>query len=186
MASQITSLTIVYSTVYSKRRSKKHQSSVSLAFVRGIHRWQMNSLHKGPVTRIMFSFDDVIVDTNLPANVPIISNRIVADSMNLAYFCPYLLTLNAHMLGISGDNINIYRRKNTSIHFNSFPLIPHASVNWIIHARRHPITWTNVDILSIKPLRTNFCEIRIKILICQSWKCLRKCRLWNSGQFVQM
>ena len=34
--SQITSLTIVYKTVYSDQR--KHQSSASLAFVRGIHR----------------------------------------------------------------------------------------------------------------------------------------------------
>ena len=37
-----------------RRRSNKHQSSASLAFVRGIHRWPMNSLHKGPVTRKMF------------------------------------------------------------------------------------------------------------------------------------
>ena len=41
MASQITSLTIVYSIVYSGR-SKENQSSASLAFVRGIHRWQVN------------------------------------------------------------------------------------------------------------------------------------------------
>ena len=38
MASQITSLTIVYSTVYSGAHQRKHQSSASLAFVRGIHR----------------------------------------------------------------------------------------------------------------------------------------------------
>ena len=37
MASQITSLAIVYSTVYSGADQRKHQSSVSLAFVRGIH-----------------------------------------------------------------------------------------------------------------------------------------------------
>ena len=37
--SQFTSLTIVYSVVYSGRDQRKHQSSVSLAFVRGIHRW---------------------------------------------------------------------------------------------------------------------------------------------------
>ena len=60
MASQITSLTIVYSTVYSGR-SKKHQSSASLAFVRGIHRWPVNSPHKWPVTRKMFPLDDVIM-----------------------------------------------------------------------------------------------------------------------------
>ena len=39
MASQITSLMIVYSTVYSGADKKTHQSSVSLAFVQGIHRW---------------------------------------------------------------------------------------------------------------------------------------------------
>ena len=61
MASQITSLTIVYSTVYSRRRSKKHQSSASLAFVRRIHRWPANSSQKGPVTRKMLPFDDVIM-----------------------------------------------------------------------------------------------------------------------------
>ena len=61
MASQITSLTIIYSTVYSGTDERKHQSSVSLAFVRGIHRWPVNSPHKGPVTRKMFPFDDVIM-----------------------------------------------------------------------------------------------------------------------------
>ena len=36
IASQITSLTIVYSIVYSNADQRKHQSSASLAFVRGI------------------------------------------------------------------------------------------------------------------------------------------------------
>ena len=36
MTSQITSLTIAYSTVYSDADQRKHQSSASLAFVRGI------------------------------------------------------------------------------------------------------------------------------------------------------
>ena len=61
MASEITSLTIVYSTVYSDVDQNKHQSSASLAFVRGIHRGPMNSPHKWPVTRKMFPFDDVIM-----------------------------------------------------------------------------------------------------------------------------
>ena len=38
IASQIISLTIVYSTVYSDPDQRKHQRSASLAFVRGIHR----------------------------------------------------------------------------------------------------------------------------------------------------
>ena len=60
MASQITSLTTLYSTVYSGA-NKKHQNSASLAFVRGIHQWPVNSPHKGPVTRKMFPFDDGIM-----------------------------------------------------------------------------------------------------------------------------
>ena len=60
-ASQITSLTIVYSTVYPGADQNKHQSSASLAFVRGIHRGPVNSSHKWPVTRKMFPFDDVIM-----------------------------------------------------------------------------------------------------------------------------
>ena len=61
MASQITGLTIVYSTVYSGTNQRKHQSSALLAFVRGLHRWPVNSPHKWPVTRKMFPFDDVIM-----------------------------------------------------------------------------------------------------------------------------
>ena len=61
IASQITSLTIVYSTVYSDTDQRKHQSSASLAFVWAIHRGPVNSPHKWPVTRKMFPFDDVIM-----------------------------------------------------------------------------------------------------------------------------
>ena len=62
MASQITTLMSVYSTVYSGADQRKHQSSASLAFVKGIHRWPVTSPHKGPVTRKLFSFDDVIME----------------------------------------------------------------------------------------------------------------------------
>ena len=61
MASQITSLTIVYSTLYWGSNQRTHQSSASLAFVRGIHRWPVNSPHKWPVTRKTFPIDDTIM-----------------------------------------------------------------------------------------------------------------------------
>ena len=61
IGSQLTSLAIVYSIVYSGADQSKHQSSASLAFVWGIHRGPVNSPHKGPVTRKMFPFDDVIM-----------------------------------------------------------------------------------------------------------------------------
>ena len=61
MVSQITSITIVYSTGYLGADQRKHQRSKSLAFLRGIHWWPVNSPCKGPVTRKMFPFDDVIM-----------------------------------------------------------------------------------------------------------------------------
>ena len=61
MTSQITSPTVVYSPAYSGTDQRKYKSPASLAFVRGIHRWPVNSLHKWPVTRKMFPFDDVIM-----------------------------------------------------------------------------------------------------------------------------
>ena len=61
IASQITSLKIVYSALYSGADQSKHQSSASLAFVWRIHRGPVNSPHKWPVTRKMSPFDDVIM-----------------------------------------------------------------------------------------------------------------------------
>ena len=60
-ASQITSVSIVSSSVCSGTDQSKLQSSASLAFVRGIHRGPVNSPHKGPVTRKMSPFDCVIM-----------------------------------------------------------------------------------------------------------------------------
>ena len=65
IASQITSLEIVYSTVYPGVDQSKPQSSASLAFVRGIHRGPVNSPHKWPVTRKISPFDDVIMSIQL-------------------------------------------------------------------------------------------------------------------------
>ena len=65
-ASQIIAVSVVYSTVCSGVDQRKHQSSAPLAFVSGIHRssgihrWPVNSPHKGPVTQKMLPFDDVI------------------------------------------------------------------------------------------------------------------------------
>ena len=61
MASQITGVSIVCSTVGSGADQRKYQSSASLALVQGIHRWPTYSLHKRPVTQKGLSFDDVIM-----------------------------------------------------------------------------------------------------------------------------
>ena len=78
MASKKTSLAIVYSTVYSGGDKRTHQSSVSLAFVRGIHRSPVDSPHKGPVMRKMFPFDDVIM---------MIANMMLLHAFIYSSFC---------------------------------------------------------------------------------------------------
>ena len=64
-ASQITSLTIVYSTVYSGADQRKHQSSDFTGLCAGNSPGPGNSPHKWPVTRKMFPFDDVIMNAEL-------------------------------------------------------------------------------------------------------------------------
>ena len=83
MASQITNLTIVYSTVLSGANQRKHQSSASLAFVRRIHRWPVHSPHKWPVTRKWFPFDDVIMRSS---NTGPWSQSVNVTSRNLLRF----------------------------------------------------------------------------------------------------
>ena len=87
MASQITSLTIVHSTLYSGADQRKHQSSASLAFVRGIYRWSVNSPHKGPVTQKMFPFDEVIMVTEILITFPVLNSHFTDHFFfNIKYF----------------------------------------------------------------------------------------------------
>ena len=61
VASQVTSLTAVHWTVYSDADQRKHQSSMSLAFVLGIYRDWWISRTKGQLREKMSPFDDVIM-----------------------------------------------------------------------------------------------------------------------------
>ena len=61
MVSQITCVSIIWSIICSGADERKHPSSASLAFVREIHWWPMDSPHKGPVTRKMYPFGNVIM-----------------------------------------------------------------------------------------------------------------------------
>ena len=110
VASQITSLANVYSTVYSDTEQRKHLSSASLAFVRGIHRTPVNSPHRCPVTRKMFPFDDVIMKKYMRSMGPNVITRWILDlSCPCNWFKPncrfdidsHLLT---HYLIIRQDN----------------------------------------------------------------------------------
>ena len=61
LASQITASRFIYPIVCSGAYQRELQSSASLALVRGIHRWPVNSPQKGPVLQKMFPFDDVLM-----------------------------------------------------------------------------------------------------------------------------
>ena len=61
IASQITGASIVYLTACSGADQRKHQRFASLAFVTGIHLRPVDYPHKGPVTRKIISFDNVVM-----------------------------------------------------------------------------------------------------------------------------
>ena len=111
MASQITSLTIVYSTVCSGIDQRKHQSFALLAFVGEFTGDRMNSPHKGPVMQKMFSFDDVIMRLKFCG---ITWHRMLHMSvLNLQCWLPYLYQIwscvtsrfNAQVLTVSGHQL---------------------------------------------------------------------------------
>ena len=93
MASQITSVSIVCSTVCSGADQRKHLSSAALTFVRGIQRWPEDSPQKGPVTRKMLPFADLIVTDD-------ISNAFSWMKIFVAWiqFYPYGVVLNKPVL----------------------------------------------------------------------------------------
>ena len=122
IASQITSLMIVYSIVYSDADQRKHQSSVSLALVRGSHRGPVNSPHKWPVTRKMFPFDDVIMFPKLWAVWSLFvllvhgldeseSHHVVPDEVDMAFLWLIVAKWIWAVLRIL-VNITVYPKKN--------------------------------------------------------------------------
>ena len=87
MASQITGVSMICSTVCSGADQRMHQSSASLAFERGIHRWPVNSPHKRPVTRKMFPFDDVIMDTAVCWLIPLTKGQYYGKRSHVMTVC---------------------------------------------------------------------------------------------------
>ena len=114
MASQITSLTIVYSTVYSGADQRKYQSSASLAFVRGIHRWPVNSPHRGQVTRKMFPFDDVIMTDH---------QQVINNFKNKEIYPPKYFTNGTAMIKTGGSWDRCFIFKNT--------ISPFGQLKWL-------------------------------------------------------
>ena len=108
MACQITTVSIVCSTVCSGADQRKHQSSPSLAFVRGIHRWPVDSPHKEPITRKMLPFDDV--------NMNVIGACFISSNADLCWVFLVPSNLKEEVIIIAadlqlaqdGDNVKVY------------------------------------------------------------------------------
>ena len=144
IASQITSLIIVYSTVYSGADQSKHQSSASLALVRGIHRGPVNSPHKWPVTRKMFPFDDVKIGDNLiTSDKNIICNRFNDFFVNIGPMSAKLIPkVNESPLRYMGNRLieTIYLEPVTE-----------NEINTLIKALKDTVTgFDNMNSMSLK------------------------------------
>ena len=125
MASQITNLTIVYSSVYSGADQRQHQRSVSLAFVREIHRGPVNSPHKWPVTRKMFLFDDVIM----------ISGHWweIFSVCGTAIFLHILWNVKCFCLVVNGNCLVLFNCADFGIRINPCTVVPSLHIG----RRRH-------------------------------------------------
>ena len=110
MASQISGVSIVCSVVCSGADQRKHQRSASLTFVVGIHRWPVDSPHKGPVTRKMFKFDNGIIRnyTTRDQKLLLTASRILLDKYskdvvwNIYLYVPNTTVLNIHITLANG------------------------------------------------------------------------------------
>ena len=118
IASQFTSLAIVSSTVYSDADQRKHQSSASLAFARGLHRGPVNSPHKWPVTRKMLPFDDVIMSMK-------------SDTLSCVRLC--LNSSHKSNMGSSNARIRLLIKILSAEYLSGVSRLPYWSINrWLL------------------------------------------------------
>ena len=119
IASQITSLTVVYSTVYSDANQRKHQSSASLAFVWGIHRDRWNPRTKGQLRGKCFH---------------LMTSSCKFKLWN-SHLCPKITLVKRHHFPHSGKN-NLDGKKSWI-----FGSIPHNTCNVIMQNHGDIINW---------------------------------------------
>ena len=155
---QITGVSIACSTVGSGADQRKHQSSASLAFVWGIHRWQVNSPHTRPVTRKMFPFDDVIMwcETLLSRILNIMADDALAMQAANAFIATLASLSRNILIYVSLHNIiphhdNAYLcweilRVNMNIQIYAWTLVnPAFSISHIAIGKTHRLIelWTS-------------------------------------------
>ena len=114
IASQITCVVIVCSTVCWRGDHRKNQRSTSLAFVRGIHQWLVDSPHKRPVMQKLFPLDDVIVTGPLLQD-----NMIQCIEFMIFFFVADQMPLSIMAQEITPDLSELQR------FVAGFPTVPH-------------------------------------------------------------
>ena len=146
MASQITSLLIVCSTVYAGADQRKHQSSASLAFVWVTQRWPVNFPHKWPVIRKMFPFDDAtMVLIGRPLYIIHTQLKLKLDRATI-YFSNTIYTANSSPWIY---NVRIYDLMETRFGSSSWTKT-HLLVqfgNWILDDRLCPSWYTVASLI---------------------------------------
>ena len=136
ITSQITGVSMVCSAVCSGADERKHQSYMSLDFVRGINRWLVNSPYKGPVTRKMFPFDDVIM------KMPCITSTMISQSCVYSDSTPQLTETLARW--------SIFALMNWVIRSNDLaPVRWSQAITWIEAVPLIGILWTNFNVIWI-------------------------------------
>ena len=95
MESHITGVSIVCLAVCSGADQRKYKSSASRTFARGIHRWLVDSPHKGPVTRKLLPYDDVI--KNHPCGC-LIRETILLKIRDIVYHCRIIIRATNELL----------------------------------------------------------------------------------------
>ena len=127
------------------RRSKKTSKLRVTGLCVGNSPGPVNSPHKGPVTRKMFPFDDVII---------FLKNKTTKAAVVILH---HLFTgISHHQLTRLPGPCAEYTRRSVNC-------VSIASDNGLSPVRRQAITWIIAHLLSIGPLGGNFSEIRSKI-----------------------
>ena len=134
-------------TVSSGTDQRKHQNSTSLAFVRGIHWWPVNSPHKGPVMRKMFPLDDVIMHTQIFRNLCCITSISAVNHDFDIEHRAWQVYWHKLLLVMGADIVNVI-----SLLSGSCKLMCNIHITVYLHA--YPLIYAYVILLKLYPLLT--------------------------------
>ena len=187
MSYLIASLTIVYSPVFSGAYQREHQSSASLAFVRGINRWPVNSPHKGPVTQKMFPFDDVIMYSPKHFETIRKAQQLVWRFENDCWIEKY--SPRKRILGSSWLNLSVGRLCDTTTAAKCFITVQGSWICWQICLMTglHIDSFIIVSIDDSHPCETNYLTSRslsLSTVIVLDLKTITEYRMINRCWFI--